>query len=186
MHPLSLPILPPMPLNIEFKARSSRNKELEQLIAPLSPQFAGEDHQRDTYFNVHHGRMKLREGNVEHALIHYQRSNIAGAKQSDVLLYQHNPDPALKAVLIAALGVKVVVEKRRRIFYLQNVKIHFDEVAALGQFVEVEAIDKDGSIGIEQLQQQCRHYARLFGIEDADYMAQSYSDLLLEQAPAEK
>lgn len=175
-----------MPLNIEFKARSGRNKELEARIAPLNPRFAGEDLQVDTYFNVAHGRMKLREGNIENALIHYQRSNIAGAKQSDVLLYQHQPDPALKAVLTAALGVKVVVEKRRRIYFIDNVKIHFDEVAALGQFVEVEAIDQDGSIGIDKLQEQCRHFAQLFGIADTDYLAHSYSDLLLEQSHHKK
>lgn len=176
-----------MHLNIEFKARSSRNKELQQLLADHNPRFAGEDYQKDTYFNVPHGRMKLREGNIEHALIHYQRSNIAGAKQSDVILYQHQPDAALKALLTAALGIKVVVEKRRRIYFVDNVKIHFDEVAGLGQFLEVEAIDADSSIGAQKLQEQCRYFASLFGVADSDYLAQSYSDMLLQQpAGAEK
>ena len=171
-----------MHLNIEFKARSSRNKELEQaLLASYGPRFAGEDHQRDTYFHVPHGRMKLREGNIENALIHYQRSNVGGAKQSDVILYQHQPDAQLKALLTAALGIKVVVEKRRRIYFVQNVKIHFDEVAGLGQFVEVEAIDADGSIGKEGLQAQCADFARAFGICTEDYMTYSYSDMLLQE-----
>jgi predicted adenylyl cyclase CyaB len=170
-----------MHLNIEFKARSSRNEELQQLLSAYNPRFAGEDHQKDTYFNVPHGRMKLREGNIEHALIHYQRSNVAGAKQSDVILYQHQPDAALKTLLTAALGIKVIVEKRRRIYFVDNVKIHFDQVTGLGQFLEVEAIDLDGTMGIEKLGEQCRHFARLFGVADSDYLAQSYSDMLLQQ-----
>ncbi|GAB4093468.1 class IV adenylate cyclase [Flaviaesturariibacter terrae] len=168
-----------MHLNFEFKAKTSRLDELEAALQARAPRFVGEDAQTDTYFNVPHGRMKLREGNIENSLIHYQRHNIAGAKQSDVLLYEHAPAPRLKAILSTALGVKVVVDKRRRIYFVDNVKLHFDRVAGLGTFVEVEAIDLDGSIGIEKLQQQCREYAAFFGIEDGDYMSESYSDLIM-------
>ena len=169
-----------MPLNFEFKARSKNNTELEQKLHRFKPRFAGEDDQCDTYFNVSSGRLKLREGNIENALIHYQRSDEAGAKQSDVLLYQHHLDPALKLVLTAALGVKVVVEKRRRILFVENVKFHFDHIAQLGDFVEVEAIDQDGSIGIEKLREQCLFYAGVFGISEEDCIAESYSDLILK------
>lgn len=170
-----------MPVIIEFKARSRDNAALEALLQPLHPRFAGEDHQTDTYFNVPHGRLKLREGAIENALIHYQRSNIAGTKQSDVLLYQAGPDAALKKVLTAALGVKVVVAKRRRIYFVDNVKLHFDAVEGLGHFVEAEAIDGDGNIAVEKLQQQCSYFAQLFGIAPPDYVAGSYSDLLLKK-----
>lgn len=169
-----------MPLNYEFKARTVRLNELEALLKEKAPRYVGEDHQTDTYFNVPTGRLKLREGTIENTLIQYHRSNVASAKQSDVLLYHHNPDPSLKAVLVAALGVKVVVDKRRRIYFIENVKFHFDTVEALGTFVEVEAIDSDGSIGLEKLKEQCTFYSQLFGIQPEDYLAESYSDLLLK------
>jgi adenylate cyclase, class 2 len=169
-----------MPLNYEFKAKTDRLEELEKLLSTRNPVFHGEDLQTDTYFNVMHGRLKLREGNIENALIHYHRSDLAGAKQSDVILYQHQPDKDLKQALVAALGVKVVVEKKRKIFFADNVKIHFDHVDALGSFVEVEAIDKDGSVKIETLRAQCKEFAELFGIKETDYVAESYSDLLLK------
>lgn len=168
-----------MHVNIEFKAKSNNNKELQHLLHAFHPLFIGEDIQTDTYFNVPNGRLKLREGVIEHALIHYQRSNIAGAKQSDVLLYQHRPDKSLKEILTNALGVKVVVVKRRRIWFVENVKFHFDHIEGLGDFVEVEAIDKDGTRGVQQLQEQCSFYASLFQIEPGQYVAESYSDLLL-------
>lgn len=168
-----------MHLNYEFKARTTRQAEQEAILQAQSPCFVGEDHQVDTYFNVPNGRMKLREGHIENALIHYQRVNTAGAKQSHVLLYEHQPAPALKALLTAALGIKVVVDKRRRIYFIDNVKFHFDRVEGLGTFVEVEAIDLDGSIGLAKLQEQCTHYAALLGIQEEDYMAESYSDLLI-------
>lgn len=166
-------------LNFEFKAHTDNLAELEKKLLQLNPQFIGEDHQNDTYFNVAKGRLKLREGNIENSLIHYERENFAEAKSSNILLYQHTPDPTLKEILVKTLGVKVVVDKLRKIYFIENVKFHFDRLADLGTFVEVEAIDKDGSIGLEILQKQCRKYADFFEINGEDYISESYSDLIL-------
>ena len=166
-------------LNFEFKARTSDLKKSEDQLLLLNPKFIGEDNQADTYFNVTKGRLKLREGNIENSLIWYERRNITGAKQSDVLLYQHNPDKTLKDILIKLHGIKVVVNKTRRIYFVDNVKFHFDTVRELGTFIEVEAIDNNGEIGIEKLKEQCNKYATLFNIQPGDYISFSYSDMIL-------
>jgi predicted adenylyl cyclase CyaB len=168
-------------LNIEFKASTNKLAELEALLQEQNPLFIGEDHQVDTYFNIEKGRLKLREGNIENALIHYEREDFAGAKSSHVLLYQHQPDEKLKDILVKTLGIKAVVDKRRKIYFIDNVKFHFDTVKELGTFVEVEAIDKDGSIGEEKLQAQCDKYAALFNISETDFISVSYSDMILKQ-----
>ena len=130
-----------MPVNFEFKAKTNQLQKLEELLLQKNPEFIGLDHQIDTYFNVAHGRLKLREGNIENALIHYERSDAAEAKQSNVLLYQHQPSATLKQILVKTLGIKVVIDKKRKIYFIGNVKFHFDQVEELGSFVEVEAID---------------------------------------------
>jgi adenylate cyclase class 2 len=168
-----------MHINYEFKAYCADLQVAQHRLLECDPLFIGTDRQVDTYFNVPAGRLKLREGNIENALIHYQRTNTAGAKQSDVGLYQHRPDATLKEVLTKALGIKVIIDKERKIYFIDNVKFHFDSVKELGTFLEVEAIDKDESLGVEKLKEQCRHYAKLLGVEDKDYIAESYSDLLL-------
>jgi adenylate cyclase, class 2 len=170
-----------MPLNFEFKARTTDLNGAEQTLLSRSPLFIGEDNQSDTYFNVQEGRLKLREGNIENALIQYHREDLPESKTSKVVLYQHQPDHNLKQALANALGIKVVVEKKRKIYFIGNVKFHFDRVKNLGEFIEVEAIDTDGSIGLDKLQAQCRQYAELFAITESDYVAGSYSDLLLSQ-----
>jgi adenylate cyclase class IV len=73
-------------LNFEFKAKAIELDTLEKKFLKLNPKFIGEDNQTDTYFNVAKGRLKPREGNIENALIWYERENTAAAKQSDVLL----------------------------------------------------------------------------------------------------
>jgi len=168
-----------MHINFEFKANCKDIKTAEQRLLALEPLFIGTDRQVDTYFNVANGRLKLREGNIENALIHYHRTNTAGAKQSDVTLYKHQPEASLKEALTKALGIKTVVDKRRKIYFIDNVKFHFDEVKGLGSFLEVEAIDENGAIGVEKLKEQCRYYAKLLGVGEQDYVAESYSDLLL-------
>ena len=110
-----------MHINFEFKARHNNITGAENSLKEHQPLFIGEDHQVDPYFNVPTGRLKLREGNIEQSLIFYQRSNVAGAKQSDVTLYQHEANVALKQVLTQSLGVKTVVDKKRKIYFIVNV-----------------------------------------------------------------
>lgn len=169
-----------MHLNIEIKARCAQQDKIRKLLQERGADFRGTDHQIDTYFEVPNGRLKLRQGTIEKNLIHYLRPDQAGPKASEVHLYATPKDEELKALLKAALSVKVVVDKQREIYFIDNVKFHLDQVAQLGTFVEIEAIDSDGSIGRERLKEQCDHYLQLFGIQATDLLDNSYSDMLLE------
>lgn len=168
--------------NIEIKAHCANPHQIRELLRQEKADFKGIDHQVDTYFKANAGRLKLREGLIENHLIHYHRANQAGPKKSDVLLFETQPGSAIKQLLTAALGILVVVDKNREIYYIKNVKFHIDQVKELGSFVEIEAIDRDGSIGEEQLQEQCQHFMTLFHIADSDLVDRSYSDLLLEKS----
>ena len=46
----------------------------------------------------------------------------------------------LSAALAAAIGDRVVVTKRRRLFLWRDVRIHLDNVEGLGTFIELEAV----------------------------------------------
>ena len=171
-------------LNVEIKARCEEPERLRQILADRGADFRGVDRQIDTYFNCPSGRLKLREGNIEHALIHYERPDQAGPKKAVVSLYHPPRDPALKAALTAALGVRVVVAKTREIYFIDNVKFHIDDVDDLGSFVEIEAIGKTGDIGPEKLRAQCDEYIALFGIPPEDLLTHSYGDMLTKNGPA--
>ncbi len=168
-------------INIEFKAKCPDPKFIRNILLSHKAEFKGKDHQIDTYFYVPTGRLKLREGNIETALIHYERHDKDGPKQSNILL--HHPDPkstqSLKEILCKILGEMIVVDKEREIYFIDNVKFHIDSVQELGSFLEVEAIDIDGSIGVQKLQQQCDYYLNLFEVSKKDLIAESYSDLLI-------
>ena len=168
-------------LNVEIKARCVNLYAVREYLETHSAEIRGRDHQVDTYFCSPKGRLKLREGDLENALIFYQREDRAGPKVSDVSLWEPSQFP-IKEVLTKVLGVLVVVDKQREIYFIDNAKFHLDAVKGLGTFVEIEAIDYDGTIGLDRLHQQCTHFLDELGIQKEDLLAVSYSDMLLAKA----
>jgi adenylate cyclase, class 2 len=178
-------------LNVEIKAKCHNCSAIELILMERNARYIGLDHQIDTYFKVSNGRLKLREGNIENTLIFYDRPNQAGPKKSDIILYNVKPNATLKAILEKTNGVLAVVDKQRKIFFIDNVKFHLDDVLGLGQFVEIEAIDNVGegdsltgkkdSLSYAQLLEQCTFYMELFGIKEEDLLTHSYSDMVMEK-----
>jgi len=169
-------------INIEIKARCTDQDRVREFLRDGHADFKGVDRQIDTYFKVSSGRLKLREGDIENFLVFYDREEKQGPKESKVILFKADPASALKEMLVRSLGVLVVVDKRREIYFIDNVKFHVDVVEALGTFIEIEAIDADGSIGKQRLLEQCHRYVDLLGIQEHHLVPRSYSDLLLENA----
>jgi adenylate cyclase, class 2 len=167
-------------LNVEIKARCSDPSFVRNYLVSKGADLKGTDHQTDTYFNVYNGRLKLREGNIENNLIYYERSDQAGPKPSHFKLVKVEDATGLKETLKQSNGIKVVVQKKREIYYIDNVKFHIDEVPGLGSFVEIEAGNILADLSKDQLQEQCDHYMKEFKIKQEDLISVSYSDMLLE------
>lgn len=170
-----------MYINIEIKAKCFHPEKVEAFLLESGAKYKGIDHQRDVYFKVPSGRLKLRRGNIENSLIFYERPDQQGPKQSDFSLASVQEGDDMEQTLSRALGVKVIVEKFRKIFFIGNIKFHIDEVPGLGCFVEIEAGNKsDASKTITDLQAQCAYYMAAFDIQPEDLLQNSYSDMLLQ------
>jgi predicted adenylyl cyclase CyaB len=164
-------------LNFEFKARWKDEPRVREALKRLGARFVGTDHQIDTYFRVPSGRLKVREGRIENALIFYRRSNVHRPRRAAVEMMLLSRRNSLRAILARALGTLAVVDKRREIYFVKNVKIHLDRVRQLGKFIEVEAISRTGDA--KKIRSQARQFQKLFGITAKDIVAESYSDLIL-------
>lgn len=168
-------------LNVEIKAKCNQPGIIRNYLQKNNAEYKGLDEQTDTYFNVTHGRLKLREGNIENNLIWYERADDAGPKNSHFHLVKVEDATGLKSVLEKSTGIKVIVKKRREIYYIANVKFHIDEVPGLGSFVEIEAGNILADLSQEQLKEQCDFYRKEFNIQPEDLINVSYSDMLLEK-----
>jgi adenylate cyclase class IV len=134
--------------------------------------------QTDTYLSVSTGRLKLREirgGRSE--LIFYDRpsTNDRSGRWSAYVVYPVRDAVSLRARLKDTWPVRVVVRKQRRLFLLENARIHLDTVDRLGSFIEFEIMLTKGR------GQAATLYRRLcddFGIKRNDLVGGSYADLL--------
>src|SRR4026208_1144516 len=107
-------------LNVEIKAICNDPSFVRNYLANHGAIFKGIDEQTDTYFTVSSGRLKLREGNIENNLIFYNRNDQAGPKSSHFHLVKIEDAKGLKEVLEKCCGVKMIVRKRREIYYIEN------------------------------------------------------------------
>jgi adenylate cyclase, class 2 len=164
--------------NIELKARVHSLKAVRAICGEFAT-FSASERQTDTYFACPYGRLKLRQRGHELAqLVAYARPDAARPRASDYWLVPVHEPALLKSALTAALGVLVVVEKEREIFFYRNVRIHLDCVVGLGEFVEFEAVLSTDS-DEEESARLVSELAMRLNINPADRVECSYSDLLL-------
>jgi homotetrameric cytidine deaminase len=168
--------------NVEIKTRvADPGATLERALA-IGASDEGVLTQRDTYFGATRGRLKLREQEPGGAqLIAYARPDSDDQRTSDYRLAEVSDPEALREALDAALGTRVVVDKRRHLLLYENVRIHLDEVEGLGAFVELEGVAPADS----DLTRERELVARLREeLALGEPVAVSYSDLLLDAPEA--
>src|SRR5207245_396819 len=114
-----------MSKNIEIKARLRERSAVEPLVARIADSGPEEIVQEDIFFNTSHGRLKLRifdESRGE--LIYYQREDRAGPKISSYSRLEVERPREAQALLSSACGIRGIVRKRRRVYFVGNTRIH--------------------------------------------------------------
>ena len=172
--------------NLEFKIQINDIKEYQTKLLTLYPIFLGIELQTDTYFNVANGRLKLRESNSKSTLINYYREESANTKIADIMLYKHKPSVTLKKILSEQLGIKVIVNKKRIKYSINNAVFHLDLVEDLGAFLEVEVTEGESSLSIEKMQMEIDKYLHFFDVKNEQLIKASYSDLLIGKTITKK
>jgi predicted adenylyl cyclase CyaB len=167
-----------MPANIEIKARvrdfagiRSRAEKLSDTPVEVIPQV-------DTFFNVPHGRLKLRVLAPDCGqLIYYTRPDQEGPKRSDYHITLTSDPENLKRVLELAYGIRGVVKKTRYLYLVGQTRVHLDDVEGLGQFMELEVVLREGQ-GDAEGQAIAEGLMASLGVERGDLLEGAYMDLL--------
>ncbi len=128
--------------NIEIKYHLNSCRYIKQKLNDHPEiRFAEQIYQRDVYFNVSDGRLKIRfqEGKPTQ-LIHYVRPDSDTPRISNYTI-EELPNPLAKvAEFQKAYGILDQVEKWRELYFFRNVRIHLDNVTHLGWFIEFESV----------------------------------------------
>jgi predicted adenylyl cyclase CyaB len=167
-----------MPRNVEIKARVPDVEALRQRAEALSNGPVEVLDQRDTFFSVPCGRLKLRQLAPDVCeLIAYDRPDEATARLSEYHLTRSSDPKAFLEVLTAALPIRGVVAKRRLLYLVGRTRIHIDEVEGLGTFMELEVVLDDRQ-SIEEGHRIAERLMGDLGLADAERICGAYIDLL--------
>jgi len=169
--------------NVELKVRLPDLRHARRVAQRMATSQLASEHQIDSYFQTRQGRLKLREIDGQPpVLIWYSRADHTGPKRSDYHLIPVADSAGLKLALTSAWGLRGVVDKRREIFLVHNVRIHLDRVRGLGHFLEFEAV-LDRGMAVSTGHRQVRELMAPFDVTDAQLVAASYIDLLDPRGP---
>lgn len=164
--------------NIEIKAKLKDRANVEHRLRALDAKCLWTHRQRDTFFKVPRGWLKLRESDGRPPeLIAYERSTeLAGPRSSFYEVLPLKDPEAWKRLLARVLPIDRVVEKERTLWIYQHTRIHLDRVDRLGEFLELETVVE--SIPDREAHAETQRLLEILGIDRADLIPVPYKDLL--------
>ncbi len=165
--------------NVEIKVRAPDLNRVEELLRAVpGARDAGVLEQRDVFLPCHSGRLKLRfQTGQTTQLILYRRADEARLRTSDYQIFNIDNGEAFLAVAERAWGTQPEVRKRRRLYWVDNVRVHLDEVEGLGTFVELEAL-VDATHDEKSCHASAARLLQRLGLADAMPESRAYADLL--------
>lgn len=167
-----------MPENVEIKATARDFQKQHLLVQQLSGSAGETLFQKDVFFHVPKGRLKLRFVAEDHGeLISYERRDLAGPRASVYHVLQTKAPESLRTVLASVLGVRGTVVKKRTLYWIGQTRVHLDEVEGLGRFIELEVVLQPGQTNAEG-EEVAGELMKRLQIGKEDLIAQSYIDLL--------
>ena len=164
-----------MPKNLEIKVKLSSHKEVKTILKKNKTHFEGLLIQKDIYYKVDRGLLKLRIENGKQTLIFYDRDEKSKKRWSDYhLLEIKNTDG--NEYLKRFLDVLTIVNKKRELYLFNNTRIHLDYVKSLGYFLELETkvINR-----LKDAEKRFNNLLDLLKLRDIKEIRASYKDLLI-------
>jgi adenylate cyclase class 2 len=166
-----------MSLNLELKASIDSLDDARRIALALGAEPGGLLLQIDTYYTAPGGRLKLRVVNGKSAeLIGYERGEEEDERWSTYEKTAVSDPVQIHSILSTVLGIRVVVRKRRELYWYEGARIHLDDVEGLGTFLEFE-VPSGGNRAAEETMKSLREK---FGIRPSQVFRRSYADMIME------
>jgi predicted adenylyl cyclase CyaB len=164
-----------MPKNLEIKVELSSHKEIKAILKMNKIRFEGLLIQKDIYYKVDRGILKLRIENDKQTLIFYNRNEKSKKRWSDFHLLEIKNNDG-NEYLKRFLDVLTIVNKKRELYLFNNTRIHLDYVKHLGYFLELETkvIHE-----LKDAEKRFNYLLDLLNLRDKKEIRASYKDLLI-------
>lgn len=164
--------------NIEIKCPLPERARVERRLREMGAEPRWTRRQRDTFFAVPEGWLKLREAEgVLPELIAYRRStDTDGPRPSDYVRARLEDAELWKELLAVVLPRETVVEKERTLWRAGRTRVHLDRVRGLGEFLELETAADE--VGEREARRECDELIAALELDRASFLAVPYRALL--------
>lgn len=167
-----------MPKNYEIKCRISSLSGIKKKLSSDGKYKYSVEKQKDIYYKVRSGRLKLRIINGKNSdLIYYRRKERNRERVSEFVISSTLNFRELDFILTQQFEVLVTVIKKREIFIKDNIRIHLDNVNNLGKFLEIEIMFEE----INKAKKLMKELTEFLNLKTKDLIKSSYSDLLINK-----
>ena len=170
--------------NIEIKAALPDRAAVEHALNALPARREWTRQQRDVFFRVPRGYLKLRsyQGGNGGELIAYSREPGFEPRASDYDIVRVASPDQMEAVLGRSLGIRGVVEKTRTLYLWRHTRIHLDQVSGLGAFLELESVVS--GISREEALGETRKLIKTLAVARENLLDRPYLELLEQGRPS--
>lgn len=169
---------------LELKARDLDPAGTLERCRALGATDLGVIEQTDTYFGVSHNRLMLRmQSPGRPHLLQNERAEPGQPRVSACRAVTVLEADGLRELLGCALGVHLVVAKRRHLWHCRGAQIHLDEVQGLVRFVELGVVAAPES-DLSAEQALVAELQEALGIEAHQLCGYRYPELVLESRRA--
>lgn len=164
-----------MPLNLELKIKVKSHIPFRRILKNTGAENRGLLKQKDIYYSVPSGLLKLRIENGNESLIMYERDESGKKRWSDYSVIYFESKKSEK-IFSPLFEIETVVEKNRELFYLDDTRVHLDTVKNLGKFLELETLVVRGK---KDAQKRFDKIIELLKLDTSKQIRNSYRDLMI-------
>jgi predicted adenylyl cyclase CyaB len=165
-----------MPTNLELKIRLKSRKRIKNILQQIGAENRGILMQKDIYFSVPQGLLKLRIENGTESLIYYNRNEKGKIRWSNfnfLIFKDGDGEEFFKKIF----RIEAAVIKKRELYYYDNTRIHLDSVKLLGNFLELETFVVNGKADARK---RFNKIIELLDLQKTAEIRNSYRDILIE------
>lgn len=164
-----------MPTNLELKISLASQKSLKKILEQIGAENKGMLKQKDVYYSIPNGLLKLRIENGNESLIFYNRNENDKNRWSDFEVLKFTNGKGEK-FFNKLFDVEIIVKKKRELFYYDDTRIHLDTVKFLGNFLELETLVINGKVDAKN---RFSKIISLLKLDESKQIRKSYRDLLM-------
>jgi len=166
-----------MAKNLEIKLKMDSFEKILMRLKNMGASDEGTLNQKDIYYQIENGLLKLRVQDGENVLIKYNRDESGNDRWSDYDILKLSGED-VERYMKGIFNIETIVEKERKLYLYKDTRIHLDTVNDLGLFLELETVVTSS---LDYAKDLFNEMVTILELDTGRQILSSYRDLMLKK-----